>query len=113
MDKFLATFSLTYKNKVKTKSFMIFTGLVIVLMLLAANMNKIIDLFDDGPDRVGVVSSDNEIYKVIKSQGDQLDEGATFKKVSEKQAKTQVQNEKLDKAYIIKMTDDNKLSGKF
>ncbi|EHY93281.1 ABC-type Na+ efflux pump permease component [Staphylococcus saprophyticus subsp. saprophyticus KACC 16562] len=91
---------------------MIFTGLVIVLMLLAANMNKIIDLFDDGPDKVGVVSSDNEIYKVIKSQGDQLDEGATFKKVSEKQAKTQVQNEKLDKAYIIKMTDDNKLSGK-
>lgn len=112
MDKFLATISLTYKNKVKTKSFMIFTGLVIVLMLLAANMNKIIDLFDDGPDKVGVVSSDNEIYKVIKSQGDQLDEGATFKKVSEKQAKTQVQNEKLDKAYIIKMTDDNKLSGK-
>lgn len=112
MDKFLATFSLTYKNKVKTKSFMIFTGLVIVLMLLAANMNKIIDLFDDGPDKVGVVSSNNEIYKVIKSQGDQLDEGATFKKVSEKQAKTQVQNEKLDKAYIIKMTDDNKLSGK-
>ena len=112
MDKFLATFSLTYKNKVKTKSFMIFTGLVIVLMLLAANMNKIIDLFDAGPDKVGVVSSDNEIYKVIKSQGDQLDEGATFKKVSEKQAKTQVQNEKLDKAYIIKMTDDNKLSGK-
>lgn len=112
MDKFLATFSLTYKNKVKTKSFMIFTALVIVLMLLAANMNKIIDLFDDGPDKVGVVSSDNEIYKVIKSQGDQLDEGATFKKVSEKQAKTQVQNEKLDKAYIIKMTDDNKLSGK-
>lgn len=112
MDKFLATFSMTYKNKVKTKSFMIFTGLVIVLMLLASNMNKIIDLFDDGPDKVGVVSSDNEIYKVIKSQGDQLDEGATFKKVSEKQAKTQVQNEKLDKAYIIKMTDDNKLSGK-
>lgn len=112
MDKFLATFSLTYKNKVKTKSFMIFTGLVIVLMILASNMNKIIDLFDDGPDKVGVVSSDNEIYKVIKSQGDQLDEGATFKKVSEKQAKTQVQNEKLDKAYIIKMTDDNKLSGK-
>ncbi|OEK18375.1 ABC transporter permease [Staphylococcus saprophyticus] len=112
MDKFLATFSLTYKNKVKTKSFMIFTGLVIVLMLLASNMNKIIDLFDDGPDKVGVVSSDNEIYKVIKSQSDQLDEGATFKKVSEKQAKTQVQNEKLDKAYIIKMTDDNKLSGK-
>lgn len=82
MDKFLATFSLTYKNKVKTKSFMIFTGLVIVLMLLASNMNKIIDLFDDGPDKVGVVSSDNEIYKIIKSQGDQLDEGATFKKVS-------------------------------
>ncbi len=112
MDKFFATFSLTYKNKVKTKSFVIFTAIVILLMVGAANINKIIDLFDDGPDKVGVVSSNNEIYKVIKSQGDQLDEGADFKQLSEKQAKSQVKNEKLDKAYVIKLSEDQKLSGK-
>ena len=112
MDKFLATFSLTYKNKVKTKSFVIFTAIVILLMVGAANINKIIDLFDDGPDKVGVVSSNDEIYKVIKSQGDQLDEGADFKQLSEKQAKSQVKNEKLDKAYVIKLSENQKLSGK-
>lgn len=112
MDKFFATFSLTYKNKVKTKSFVIFTAIVILLMVGAANINKIIDLFDDGPDKVGVVSSNDEIYKVIKSQGDQLDEGSDFKQLSEKQAKSQVKNEKLDKAYVIKLSEDKKLSGK-
>ena len=90
MDKFFATFSLTYKNKVKTKSFVIFTAIVILLMVGAANINKIIDLFDDGPDK----------------------EGADFKQLSEKQAKSQVKNEKLDKAYVIKLSEDQKLSGK-
>ncbi|MBM2657256.1 ABC transporter permease [Staphylococcus pseudoxylosus] len=112
MSKFWATFSLTYKNKVKAKSFMIFTAVVIILMLGASNINKIIDLFDNGPDKVGVVSSNDEIYKVIKSQGNQLDEGAKFNKVSEKQARSQVESEKLDKAYIIKLNDNQKLSGK-
>ena len=63
MNKFWATFSLTYKNKVKAKSFIIFTAVVIILMLAASNINKIIDLFDDGPDKVGVVSSNNHIYE--------------------------------------------------
>ncbi|MEB8009756.1 ABC transporter permease [Staphylococcus pseudoxylosus] len=112
MSKFWATFSLTYKNKVKAKSFIIFTAVVIILMLGVSNINKIIDLFDDGPDKVGVVSSNDEIYKVIKSQGNQLDEGAKFNKVSEKQARSQVESEKLDKAYIIKLNDNQKLSGK-
>ncbi|WP_434794877.1 ABC transporter permease [Staphylococcus shinii] len=112
MNKFWATFSLTYKNKVKAKSFIIFTAVVIILMLAASNINKIIDLFNDGPDKVGVVSSNNQIYEVIKSQGNQLDEGAKFSKVSEKQARIQVESEKLDKAYIIKLNDNQKLSGK-
>ncbi|MGW7986594.1 ABC transporter permease [Staphylococcus shinii] len=112
MNKFWATFSLTYKNKVKAKSFIIFTAVVIILMLAASNINKIIDLFNDGPDKVGVVSSNNQIYEVIKSQGNQLDEGAKFSKVSEKQARIQVESEKLDKAYIIKLKDNQKLSGK-
>ena len=41
MDRFLATFKLTYINKVKTKSFLIFTGLVVLLILVVANANKL------------------------------------------------------------------------
>src|SRR5699024_12717211 len=87
MDKFFATFSLTYKSKVKAKSFIIFTSIVIVLMLAAANINKILDMFDDGPDKVGVVTKENQVFKMIQAQGDTLDEGAKFKKVSESEAK--------------------------
>lgn len=73
MDKFWATFSLTYKSKVKTKSFMIFTAIVVVLMLAAANINKIVDLFDNGPDKIGIVVNQDSIYKGVKAQSDHLD----------------------------------------
>lgn len=112
MGKFWATFSLTYKSKVKTKSFMIFTAIVVILMLVAANINKIVDLFDDGPDTIGVVTNQDQIYKAVKDQSNQLDGEATFKQVTEAQAQQQVKNEKLDKAYVIQLHDSNKLTGK-
>ncbi|MEB7462483.1 ABC transporter permease [Staphylococcus succinus] len=111
MDKFLSTFSLTYKNKIKTKSFMIFTTIVIILIIAASNVNKIMDVFDDGPDKVGVVTSNDDIYKAIQAQGKQMDDDTKFKKVTEKQAKYQIENKKLDKAYMIHLNKDNKLSG--
>lgn len=112
MGKFWATFSLTYKSKVKTKSFMIFTAIVVILMLVAANINKIVDLFDDGPDTIGVVTNQDRIYKAVKDQSNQLDGEAKFKQVTEAQAQQQVKNEKLDKAYVIQLHDSNKLTGK-
>lgn len=112
MGKFWATFSLTYKSKVKTKSFMIFTTIVVILMLVAANINKIVDLFDDGPDTIGVVTNQDQIYKAVKDQSNQLDGEAKFKQVTEAQAQQQVKNEKLDKAYVIQLHDSNKLTGK-
>ncbi|MBO1212753.1 ABC transporter permease [Staphylococcus nepalensis] len=112
MGKFWATFSLTYKSKVKTKSFMIFTAIVVILMLVAANINKIVDLFDDGPDTIGVVTNQEQIYKAVKDQSNQLDGEAKFKQVTEAQAQQQVKNEKLDKAYVIQLHDSNKLTGK-
>lgn len=112
MGKFWATFSLTYKSKVKTKSFMIFTAIVVILMLVAANINKIVDLFDDGPDTIGVVTNQDQIYEAVKDQSNQLDGEAKFKQVTEAQAQQQVKNEKLDKAYVIQLHDSNKLTGK-
>ncbi|GAA6816931.1 ABC transporter permease [Helicobacter pylori] len=111
MDRFLATFALTYRNKVKAKSFLIFTGIVVILILAAGNINKIIDLFDNGGDKIGIVADNDKLYKAIKSQEKQLNDDATYHRMSESKAKKEIKSKKLDEAYIVNLAD-NKLNGK-
>lgn len=110
MNKFWATFGLTYKSKVKSKSFMIFMVIVIILMVALSNADKIIDMFKGDDDHIGVVTNNEPLYKAIKQQSHMIDEEATFERVSQKEAKSQVKSEKLKEAYIIKMDKDHQLS---
>ncbi|MGX0401366.1 ABC transporter permease [Staphylococcus pasteuri] len=110
MNKFWATFGLTYKSKVKSKSFMIFMVIVIILMVALSNTDKIIDMFKGDDDHIGVVTNNEPLYKAIKQQSHVIDEEATFERVSQKEAKSQVKSEKLKEAYIIKMDKDHQLS---
>lgn len=111
MNKFWSTFKLTYLSKVKSKAFIIFMSFIVILMIGLSNIDKIMDLFDQGPDKVGIVTQNEQIYKVLKQQGHSLEDDAKFKKVSESKAEKLVKNEKLDKAYIVKQNKDNQLSG--
>ncbi len=54
MNKFMTTFRHTYLSKVKAKSFIITTVIVMLLIILAGNFNKIMDLFD-GSETVGTI----------------------------------------------------------
>ena len=63
MNKFWATFGLTYKSKVKSKSFMIFMVIVIILMVALSNADKIIDMFKGDDDHIGVVTNNEPLYK--------------------------------------------------
>ncbi|MCE3022337.1 ABC transporter permease [Staphylococcus pasteuri] len=110
MNKFWATFGLTYKSKVKSKSFMIFMVIVIILMVALSNADKIIDMFKGDDDHIGVVTNNEPLYKAIKQQSHVIDEEATFERMSQKEAKSQVKSEKLKEAYIIKMDKDHQLS---
>ncbi|MEJ7487171.1 sodium ABC transporter permease [Staphylococcus sp. AOAB] len=110
MNKFWDTFGLTYKSKVKSKSFMIFMVIVIILMVALSNADKIIDMFKGDDDHIGVVTNNEPLYKAIKQQSHVIDEEATFERVSQKEAKYQVKSEKLKEAYIIKMDKDHQLS---
>lgn len=110
MNKFWATFGLTYKSKVKSKSFIIFMAIVIILMIALSNADKIMDMFKGDGDQIGIVTNSEPIYKAIKQQGNVIDEDASFKKVSKQEAKKQVKNEKLKEAYIIKVKDKQQLS---
>ena len=111
MSKFWSTFKLTYMSKIKSKAFIIFMAIVVVLMVGLSNIDKIMGLFDHGPDKVGIVTQNEQIYKVLKQQGHSLEDDAKFKKVSKTKAEKLVKNEKLDRAYIVKQNKDNQLSG--
>ena len=54
MNKFMTTFRHTYLSKVKAKSFIITTIIVMLLIILAGNFDKIMNLFD-GSEEVGTV----------------------------------------------------------
>lgn len=54
MNKFLTTFRHTYLSKVKAKSFIITTIIVMLLIVLAGNFNKIMSLFD-GSEEIGTI----------------------------------------------------------
>ena len=60
------------------------------MILAAANINKIIDLFDHGSDKVGIVTDNKQIYKLIDQQSKQLDDDAQYVKVTEQTAKSEI-----------------------
>ncbi|MGK3133318.1 ABC transporter permease [Staphylococcus argenteus] len=109
MNKFWATLSLTYINKIKAKSFIIFMIIIAVLMIGLSNIDKIINMFDDGPDKIGVAAPNEQIYNAFKQQGKAFQSDAKYTKVSKDDAEKQVKNHKLDKAYVINLNKDNTL----
>lgn len=111
MHKFWATFSLTYIKKIKAKSFVIFMIIIAALMIGLSNIDKIINMFDDGPDKIGVAAPNEQIYKVFKQQANTFHSDAKFTKVSIEDAEKEVKKHKLDKAYIIKVNQKRTLQG--
>ncbi|MHD0396955.1 ABC transporter permease [Staphylococcus simulans] len=102
MDKFLATFNLTYTNKVKSRAFIIMTVILAVLIIAAANFNKIIELFDNGPDKIGIASNEPQVAQMVKAQSKHIEEkGTVFKILSKDQVLKEIKKGKLDKAYIV------------
>lgn len=102
MNKFLATFNLTYKNKVKSRAFIIMTVILAVIIIATANFNKIIDLFDNGPDKIGIASNEPKIAQMVKAQSKHIEEkGTEFKILSKEQVLKEIKKDKIDKAYIV------------
>lgn len=69
MNKFWIVASHTYLSKVKGKSFIISTAIMLVLIIAFSNMQKIIDLFASGDDtRIGVIQQSGEHLTALKNQ---------------------------------------------
>lgn len=106
MSKFLATFKLTYFNKLKSKAFMISTILFILVIVGLANVDKIIQFFDKGNDNIAIVTQDDRVYQHVKSMGESLHKEIHYEKLSPSKVDKALKDEKIDRAYVIKTQGD-------
>ncbi len=70
MNKFWIVFSHTFMSKIKSKSFIITTAIFLLFIILMANVQSIIEIFDgDGEaDQVAVVTENQEMYQQLESR---------------------------------------------
>ncbi|WP_353436871.1 ABC transporter permease [Staphylococcus coagulans] len=111
MHKFFATFQITYQKKLRSRSFITTTIIMILLIIGLANVDKIIKLFDGGEDRIAIVTQDKNLYQQVKKQYSIVNEETKFEYVSEKQAKQKLKKEDIDQAFIIDETKTHELNG--
>ncbi|QGH35730.1 ABC transporter permease [Gracilibacillus salitolerans] len=69
MNKFWIVFSHTYLSKVKSKSFIVTTAIILALIVLMSNIQSIIGMFDsEEADQVAVVTEQEEVYSQLESR---------------------------------------------
>ena len=67
MNKFMTTFNLTFFSKLKAKSFLVTTLIIIAAMFVAFNLDKIIGLFDSDDDALMLeVDADESFLSVFE-----------------------------------------------
>ncbi|HEC2184694.1 TPA: ABC transporter permease [Staphylococcus delphini] len=111
MRKFAATFKLTYFKKLKARSFIVSTIIMMLIITGAANFDKIIKLFDGGSDNVAIVTQDNTLYQQVKGQLSVINKEVHYEKLSEDEAKKQIKQEEIDQAYVIHEDKQHALTG--
>lgn len=68
MNKFWIVAMHTYIQKVKSKSFIISTGIILLFIAAFSNLDRIIGLFGDEEEKIGVVSSSGEYFTSLQEQ---------------------------------------------
>lgn len=66
MNKFMTTFNLTFFSKLKAKSFIITTLIIILGMFLAFNLDRIISLFDSDESSTLEIEADQSFIEVFE-----------------------------------------------
>ena len=68
MNKFWIMTFQTYISKVKSKSFVISTAIILLMVLAFTNLDRIIGLFDEGDTTIGVVENSGNFYAALEKQ---------------------------------------------
>lgn len=110
MNKFWIVLSHTYISKVRTKSFLISTGIMLLLILGLSNLPKILDFFDKGEvPSVAVVDETNELFPAFRELAE--DEFLSLAE-AESEAEAASMTEKGEQtAYLVISEKDGSLQG--
>lgn len=95
MRKFWTVLAHTYISKLKTKSFIILTIIVAILLIGVSNLNQIIDLFNkNSADKIAVLDQSGKFFKPLNQQIKKTTDNLKLidYKKSEKQAAKSVKN---------------------
>lgn len=110
MNKFLKSFQFTYFGKIKSKSFIIISLILIVLVVLAFNSDKISNIFND-EEKIAVVIDNKEVYSAIEKQSkDFFNDDISIERYSNDVAEKKLEHKEID--YILSVSISNKISGK-
>ena len=66
MTKFITIFNHTYLSKIKSKSFIISSILLVISIIIMSNYDKIQDSFDSKTDDIALSTNNNQIFESIK-----------------------------------------------
>src|SRR5699024_9145076 len=109
MNKFWIILSHTYSNKVKSKTFLITTALMLLLVIGAVNFQSIADFFsDDSKDKIAVMDETDTLFAPLKESTESVNEElelVAFNE-SEEEGKKAVENEEYAALVTLALNDE-------
>ncbi|PTY78415.1 hypothetical protein B5V89_10445 [Heyndrickxia sporothermodurans] len=112
MNRFGIMLGHAYMSKLKSKSFIITTVIMLIGVLILGNMNRIIDLFSGGDtkDKIAVIDESSSVFGPLQQQLKSINKDIQLIKVDKSEADLQkAVNNKKYKAYLIISLDQSKL----
>ncbi|GBZ04617.1 TPA: ABC transporter permease [Staphylococcus aureus] len=111
MNKFLKTFFLTYFGKVSSKSFIYITTILIMLVIIVFNANKIMDIFNQKKEIAIVAENKYLIHSIKNKESEILNKDAKIKYYGQNKANSELNKGNIDYVLNIKLTKDGKVEG--
>src|SRR5690625_2819558 len=118
MNKFFVVLSHTYLTRLKSKAFLITTGIIIVLITLFANLDYIFDLFasdEDQKEEIIVIDETEQYFHLLKQSLETADEGIEPELFTETEedGKELIREEEYEGLLVISENDEGHPEGTY
>lgn len=118
MNKFFVVLSHTYLTRLKSKAFLITTGIIIVLITLFANLDYIFDLFasdEDQKEEIIVIDETEQYFPLLKQSLETADEGIEPELFTEAEedGKELIREEEYEGLLVISENDEGHPEGTY
>lgn len=110
MTKFITIFNHTYLSKVKSKSFIISSVLLVISIIIMSNYDKIQDSFDSKTDDIALSTNNNQIFESIKKSYTDQNKADKIEKTSVKTGKKLVKQEKVKYLIDVRINKNSLIS---